>query len=216
MFTSVRILIVAAMLAVPTIAFAGPIYPSGATWSLVNPANDGDEFWDNPSVDDATCGFICNAGGIAVLQATLAGAGPVEYLHDGSGNAVPFSFDDVVFPNLAASMTSWSGGTFQQLADGSFSYNANQAAHPEQVSNSLTNPNQFVLFRAAVGNGYMYWIGIEDVRLDLPVPMGIVADGDYNDYMVSFRQTNVPEPGLILLMGTGLFAAVRRYRGEGR
>ncbi|HEY0874418.1 MAG TPA: PEP-CTERM sorting domain-containing protein [Vicinamibacterales bacterium] len=208
---SFRIFMLAAMLAVPSLAAAGPI--TTGVWSPVtNPANDGGEFWDNLSVDDATCTVICNAG--AILDRLF---GPVEYLHDGSGGAVAFSFGEPVTHQYFASLTGWGGGIFSQQADGSFTYNANQTSHPGHISNSLDDPGQFALFRKAIPGGFQYWVGVEDIRFDMQLPPDIISDLDYNDYMVTFSQvSNVPEPGLLLLMGSGIFAATRRFRRGAR
>jgi hypothetical protein len=205
----------AAMLAVPSLAAAGPI-TTGAWSPVTSPAADGGEFWDNPSVDDANCGgFKCNMG--SLLDRIF---GSIEYLHgstnlDGSTNPVAFAFGESVSWSYFGDLTDWKQGIFQQLGDGSFTYDANQASHPGHISNSLLQPEQFALFRKAVKGGYQYWIGVEDIRFDMQMPPDIVTDKDYNDYMVSFSQvTDVPEPGLLLLMGTGIFAAARRFRRE--
>lgn len=208
---SLRIFMLAAMLAVPSLAAAGPI--TTGVWSPVtNPANDGGEFWDNLSVDDATCTVICNAG--AILDRLF---GPVEYLHDGSGGAVAFSFGESVTSQYFADLTGWKNGIFQQLADGSFTYDANQASFPGHVSNSLLDPGQFALFRKAIPGGFQYWVGVEDIRFDLQDLHNLTSDKDYNDYIVTFSQvSSVPEPGLLLLMGSGIFAATRRFRRGNR
>ncbi len=61
-----------------------------------------------------------------------------------------------------------------------------------------------------------YFLGIEDILLSEPL-----NDRDYNDYVVKFDAQPVPEPGTLLLLGSGMAAlaarrklAARKARGE--
>jgi hypothetical protein len=212
---TILILLVALIGAVPSTASAALI--TAGVWSPAGTAAaDGGQFWDNTSVDDDPVippGFLYNAG--ALLQRLH---GPLEYLHtNGSDTAVGFAFDEPI-PSFSevATLTTWSGGLFNQEADGSFTYNANQVLAPGHISNSLTHPGQFVLFRKVVPGATQYFIAVEDIRFDLQAPPNIVSDEDFNDYIVTFRipTQQAPEPALLLLMGTGLMFAGRRLRRQ--
>jgi hypothetical protein len=191
--------VLAAAVLLPTSAFADPITIAGSTWS--SPGTEGgssagsglDAFWDGLSSDGTTAG-------IGYLIGVYETEG-IEYLHNGSGGAVPFLFamDGISDPAYLGSITAWTGSTFGRRADGAFTYDSGTG----HVSNSWDNPDQYALFRIVGPETTRYFLGIEDVLIGFPM-----NDHDHNDYIVTFSETHsIPEPSSLLLMGCAIAAA---------
>ena len=148
-------------------------------------------FWAGLSWDCAECGvgFLIHAD----QKPTL------EYLNDGSGGYTTFRFDDQnIVPTFVNSMTAWTGGVFTITANGASSYQIPNGLS----SNSLDNPQQYVLFRLVGALTTQYFIGVEDIPLSWSP-----NDRDYNDYVVTFTTptTNpVPEPPTVLLLASSI------------
>ena len=95
-------------------------------------------------------------------------------------------------------MTAWTGGVFTITANGASSYQIPNGLS----SNSLDNPQQYVLFRLVGALTTQYFIGVEDIPLSWSP-----NDRDYNDYVVTFTTptTNpVPEPPTVLLLASSI------------
>lgn len=199
-------LLLLVLLLVPAAAHAAPIVPATSAWSMVTPSNPNDltitPFWDNLSWDCAACG---------VADLIDADDKPtLEYLNDGAGGYAAFRFDDSgIVPLFVNSLTAWTGGIFTVTSNGAVSYSTPNGLS----SNSLDNPQQFVLFRLVGLNTTQYYIGVEDIPLSWAA-----NDRDYNDYIVTFKtamppttQNSVPEPSTLLLLGSAIAAfGIRR------
>jgi hypothetical protein len=203
------VLLLATCLAVPATANAGPI--TSGVWSPVgNTWNTGTIFWDNQSGD---CD-VCNAG--TLLNIIF---GPLEYLHDGSGGATAFKFNQAVSYTKFGSLSVLKG-TFSQQPDGNFTYDNTAGL----IANSLATGWQFALFRQVGPQSTRYFIGVEDLPVGPSLLQqqlsgnGWTSDADFNDYMASFTLENVPEPSTLMLMGTAFagFAARRLRRRSTR
>ena len=207
-----RTFVLVLVLLVPSMAKAGPI-SVGGTWSPASTASSDptlqslelSPFWAGASWDG------WHKGVNYLLEAY--GATELEYLNDGSGNYTSFRFEEDIF-NLTkiGGITAWTQGTFGRRADGAFTYDSGTG----RVSNSWDNPGQYALFRIVLPEVTHYFLGIEDILLSEPL-----NDRDYNDYVVKFDAQPVPEPGTLLLLGSGMAAlaarrklAARKARGE--
>ena len=173
------------------------------TWTAMNSG----AFWNNASWD----GPGLNAG-----QLLTSWGWQVEYLSFAGGPA-SFAFDQPESFTEAISITAWMGNRgFWQLPDGSLTFTTHGYTY-----NTLTNPEQFSLFRYVGATQIVYFLGVEDI------PMGMRSDRDFNDYIgYAVEQlppppppppppTPTPEPGTLALMLSGGIVAWRKMRSSG-
>jgi hypothetical protein len=194
-------------LMVPSVAMADPITAFGSLWSRTMPLPSADPnaltaeetaFWSNPSWDGPLLGvgYLINAFNTENL----------EYLHNEDGTPASFRFDEEIFnQKWLFGITAWTGGVFGRNEMGAFTYDSGTG----RISNSWDNGRQYALFRIA-GNdttNTRYFLGIEDILLSEPY-----NDRDYNDYVTSFETKPVPEPGTLLLLGSGMAALMARRK----
>ena len=165
------------------------------TWTAMNP----NAFWNNASWD----GPGLNAG-----QLLTSWGWQVEYLSL-AGAPAAFAFDQQESFTEATSITAWMDNRgLWQLPDGSMTFTTHGYTY-----NSLTNPQQFALFRYVSTVMTVYFLAIEDI----PVPMR--SDRDFNDYIAYAVElppppppTPTPEPGTLALMLSGGLVAWRKMR----
>jgi hypothetical protein len=198
---NLRAVVLAIALLVPVSATAEPI--TVGIWTATSPlsggapieALDAAPFWSGLSWDCEFCGvgYILGAYGDTTL----------EYLHDGSGHPVSFRFNEpITTPTFIYTNTWRAGGVIGQREDGAITF-----GNGTDFYNSWDDPYQFALFRLVSGNSTTYFLGIEDMLYDDPL-----NDHDYNDYVAKFSPKPVPEPGTLVLLGSGAAALVARRK----
>jgi hypothetical protein len=177
-----------------TPAHAAVITPG--SWAAMSP----DAYWNNPSWDGP---------GLNVGELITSWGWPVQQL-SAAGAPTSFAFDQPQLFWEITSITAWMEGRgIWQLPDGSISF----ATHG-YTYNTLTDPNQFSLFRHVAATHIVYFLGVEDI------PLLAGGDRDFNDYIgYSIEQlppppppVPTPEPGTLLLMLSGGLIALRKKR----
>jgi hypothetical protein len=206
------------VLLAPSTAMAGPI--TTGVWSAVEPGASSESglafdtgdlfpFWSGASWDGADKGIKF------LLDKEYGSTSSLEYLHGSSGGFTSFLFDDLSLDvKKFNGITAWTGGVFGRRADGAFTYDSGTG----HVSNSMDSPEQYALFRVVLPEVTHYFMGIEDILIS----SGLANDRDYNDFVVRWDVAQpVPEPGTLLLLGSGIAAlvarrklAARKARGE--
>jgi hypothetical protein len=178
---------------VPRSLWADPI--SAGIWSMTPaPAGHGFPFYDGPSFDCDQCGvaFWLPAG--------------IEYLNDGDGGPVGFTFSKFSGATLSFRHTSWMDGTLSWDPDsGDFVYDTGTGySHRSAVGMAMA------LFRNRGSVGIDYWLAIEDLPSSWPI-----QDRDFNDAVYSWTErlptgqpdpppAPTPEPGTLLLLSAGV------------
>jgi hypothetical protein len=157
-------------------------------------------FWSNWSWDGPLMGvaYLINAYHTENL----------EYLHNPDGSAARFRFDEpIINQTWLFGITSRTTGVFGMNELGAFTYDDGISPH----ANSWDNAEQFALFRIVGPETTRYILGIEDI------PVGLwYSDKDYNDYVTTFETKPVPEPGTLLLLGSGMAVLAARRRRAAR
>ena len=202
---TVRRLALVLVLLMPAVARAEPI-SVGGIWSPSATVESGDPmlqtlefapFWSGASWDGWHKGvsYLLDEYGVTSL----------EYLNDGSGNYTSFRFDEDIFNvTKIGGITAWTNGVLGRRSDGAFTYDSGTG----RVSNSWDNPGQYALFRIVLPEVTHYFLGIEDILLS-----EARNDRDYNDYVIKFDVPQpVPEPGTLLLLGSGMAALAARRK----
>jgi hypothetical protein len=174
----------------------GGLWSPASTPAVIDPTQPLEfmPFWSGVSWDGWNMG-------VGYLLDDYTGA-RLEYLNDGSGGFTAFRFEEDIFNfSRIGGITAWTNGAIGRREDGAFTYNSGTG----RISNSWDNPEQYALFRLVTPEVTHYFLGIEDILLS-----ETWNDRDYNDYVVKFDTHSVPEPGTLLLLGSGLMALAAR------
>ena len=204
------LVLVLALLVMPSMAFADPVWLGNGNWTTASTRTTNDDAQSGYAVNPFWGGLSwdCDQCGVGYLIDAY-GADNIEYLNDGFGNAVNFRFDlqdTISTPSYFAGITAWTNGVFGRREDGAFSYDNGMGFS----SNSWENGRQYALFRIVGPESTRYFLGIEDI----PVIFAL-NDHDHNDYVVTFEQRhNVPEPSTLLLLGVGAIGMALRKRRQ--
>lgn len=217
------------------------IIAPGGVWSSLIPSeidNDGNPYWDGESYDGAECGigWLLTSGSCS--HAPSAGLTDLEYLHNGAGDPVSFTFSGPVLAGFSffGEITAWEADGTLEWYDVSNPASTGLIFSGSDAPGAAANPmlpavygfkftsrdgsylsgdnsaGQFALFRQMVDDEVRYVLGIEDIK-NFHGPY--VSDRDNNDMVVGFAQSNpnsVPEPASLTLLTLGVLLGANRLR----